>query len=402
MNEAHHHPAGRPTLLSPAEITRVLDTARFAPSAHNTQPWVPEFRTEEARTPEAHTALVLRVDPERTLPVADPRHEDLTLALGCWLEAAAITLRQNGSDLRIDAVTGNGPDLHVRATVVESAPDGRAQTTSAKAATVETFTPADVRDRCVDRGRLLPDPAALDRALTAWTAEDPRSSRAESGDGDAALRIVEVTEAVWSRAAGLSRYALLSSAPVFEETLAWLRLDPREPQYREDGLTADTLRIPAPLARGMHALVGTGRSVPTHLVHRLVRAAAVGVGGTVDRVVRRTGNRRRADRSPTSDRYDVGARFRALSRQNPHRLALLVPTAGSAPSPTVLLAHGRRLYRLWLHLAGAGLRVNVASELKDVPEAARRLTPDPRLRPLAAFSAGRSRDQRVPRAPRLP
>src|SRR5262245_28606056 len=68
-------------------VRRALDLARFAPSAHNTQPW---------RVSSVEGALVVGVDPRRHLEHGDPNKRDLDLALGGFVEAIAIALRSEG------------------------------------------------------------------------------------------------------------------------------------------------------------------------------------------------------------------------------------------------------------------------------------------------------------------
>src|SRR4051812_18680510 len=68
-------------------MRRALDLARFAPSAHNTQPW--RVTTDAGR-------LVVSVDPRRRLANSDPLDRDLHLGLGGFVEALTIALRGEG------------------------------------------------------------------------------------------------------------------------------------------------------------------------------------------------------------------------------------------------------------------------------------------------------------------
>ncbi|MBU5889960.1 hypothetical protein JVV71_21875, partial [Vibrio cholerae O1] len=62
-------------------------------------------------------------------------------------------------------------------------------------------------------------------------------------------RLVEGADGLWARLLDRAEHWSFSTPAVFIETLAWLRFDPRDPAYREDGLTAECLRIPSIGAR---------------------------------------------------------------------------------------------------------------------------------------------------------
>ncbi|MDO5668735.1 MAG: hypothetical protein Q4G50_01900 [Corynebacterium sp.] len=283
-------------------ILRGIEAASLAPSAHNAQPWQPRIIDE-------HT-VELGVDPQRRLPVADPHDHDLLLGLGCWVEAFAIgvgrAVEVEGTTVRITAEPYPWP-----------------------------YTVDDLRHRQVDRGRLTPDRLAVEEVM-----------RAEEE-----LRVIP--EALWRSLAPRATAHMASSREMLAETFGWLRLNPRDPRYRQDGLTAECLRIPRPVAWMLH-----------HLQPSLLRS-------------------RRVWRPLLNITWPAG--------ESPTRLVL-------AGEPGI--AKGRQLLRIWLALDARGLRVAVHSEFKDQPECAAQLAQWLGDTPCAVFSAGRSTSATVPRAGR--
>ena len=66
---------------------------RRAPSAHNTQPWTLEYRTDE---------VIIGVDPARSLPASDPGGRDLALGLGAFAEGCLIVAAELGLAVACD------------------------------------------------------------------------------------------------------------------------------------------------------------------------------------------------------------------------------------------------------------------------------------------------------------
>lgn len=330
-----------------ALVDAAVTAAARAPSAHNTQPWVPGEPVVEG--PEA--VLEVGVDPDRALPEADPTHMDLLLGLGCWVEAFAIAAAGSGLSTTV-TVTGAAPDV----TVVLRVGPGDVD---------EYLTTADLAHRQVDRGRLVPDPAALQAAL----------GDAETGWPDGVVAGL-VPEATWRRLAPVAETHLTSTPALIRETVAWLRLDPADPRHDVDGLSAACLRLP-PRAGGWAARLLrsrlAGRIIDrADLWHRPLRFLVRGVARV----------------------QTVGA----LRRRPPARLVL--GTRSMPGSAGEWVALGRVLMRLWLILDRHGLRVSVQSELKDTPGTVgflRRLVDG---EPFAVFSVGRSAQELVPRSAR--
>lgn len=62
----------------PKVIKQILELARWAPSSHNTQPWVVEVRNERQ--------VLIGFDPSRQLKVGDPNVRELFISIGCFIE----------------------------------------------------------------------------------------------------------------------------------------------------------------------------------------------------------------------------------------------------------------------------------------------------------------------------
>ena len=186
---------------------------RRAPSAHNTQPWVLDYRETEVR---------VGTDPARSLPDSDPTGRDLELGLGALVECALVVAADAG--LRVAAACGPGPVAVLR---------------GADAPYPTPFTAADVADRRVARGRYAPGPVpaavldALDPGLV------PVPARELAGDLRAADR--------W----------LFGTPAVARELGDWLRLHPRHPRYALDGLTDRALALSRAEARSLGAALRT-------------------------------------------------------------------------------------------------------------------------------------------------
>ncbi|GAA0735769.1 hypothetical protein Drose_19340 [Dactylosporangium roseum] len=199
---------------------------RRAPSAHNTQPWQPEYRADE---------VVVTVDPARSLPDSDPTGRDLDLGIGAFVETCLIVAA--GLGLAVTAVPG--PRL-VRATTTYPTP----------------FTIADVEARRVARGRYAPgllDPAVL----------------TELGPG---LAHVPARELV--RDLAVADRWMFGTPAVAHELRDWLRLDPRHPRYHLDGLTDRALVLSRFEAR---LLASALRAYP--VTRRLGLATLLAAGG---------------------------------------------------------------------------------------------------------------------------
>ena len=203
---------------------------RRAPSAHNTQPWTLDYRTDE---------IVIGVDPARSLPDSDPSGRDLALGLGAFAETGLIVAADAGLSVGCDL---SDPRR------IRLVPAARPYDT--------IFHRADIEARRVARGPY--EPGLLDLVILA--ALEPGivhvRSRALAGDLAEADR--------W----------MFGTPPVARELRTWLRLDPRDPRYHRDGLTDRALGLSRVEAR---VLAGALRTYP--LTRRLGLPALLAASG---------------------------------------------------------------------------------------------------------------------------
>jgi hypothetical protein len=283
-----------------------------APSAHNTQPWLLHYESDH---------VLLGFDPARWLSVSDPTRRDLELSLGAFAEAVLIAAAGEGIALRFEG------DCFVPAETLYETP----------------FTRSDLEHRRTSR---LPyAPGRID---------DLAHVRAQLRDGETLheLSARDVVE-IFSRA----DRRVYESPPVVEELRTWLRLDPRDPRYTEDGLNAECLDLSRLEAR----------TLSLALRPRVLPFARRALAATSSRVLRRD-----------------------------HSILVL---EGSSDD---VRESGRSLLRVWLALDRAGYRTHPLSQLIDSDAAAEALAERlrvPRERLLAVFRAGRSPEP--PRSHRL-
>jgi hypothetical protein len=290
--------------------------ARRAPSAHNTQPWLVVYGFGDGRG-----EVRIGADPARSLPGSDPTGRDLALGIGALVESYLIVAAEAG--LAVDAVTGPGPAARL----------GPAQQGYAT-----PFTGADLQARQVARGRFAPGPvpSAVLTSLEPGVVHVPGMELA-------------VDLAVADR-------WLFATPVVARELRDWLRLHPRHPRYRLDGLTDRALALSRVEARLLSAAL---RAYP--VTRRLGLPALLAAAGR--QLLRGDGSVLVLTTVPGEDR--VGA--------------------------------GRRLLRMWLALGRHGLAVHPLSQLIDCPATAAHLAErvgdgsggSGGARPLAVFRAGR-------------
>ena len=172
---------------------------RRAPSAHNTQPWALDYRTDE---------IVIAADPARSLPVSDPTGRDLALGLGAFTESCLI--------VAADAGLAVGCDLSDPARI-------RLVPAAERYPTI--FSAADVDARRVARGPYAP--GLLDLVILA--ALEPG--------------IVHVRTRALADDLTVADRWMFGNPPVVRELRDWLRLDPDDPRYDRDGLTDRALEL---------------------------------------------------------------------------------------------------------------------------------------------------------------
>lgn len=317
-----------------------LAGAQIAPSAHNTQPW--RFRLLSDRQ-----ALV-RWDAARTLPAGDPTSRDLYLALGAAVESARLAAAIHGERVRFTAAFDARECMVGALEREDGSPD-----------------PADRRLAEWLSARRTARTAHLRRPLPAGVLSSLQREAAASG---CRLRVV-LEDAPLRRIAALAAQATASQFAdpgVHTELWRWLRLDPKDPAYRRDGLTADCMNL-----RGI-ALTIARLTMPPKRMRWLVRLGA--------------------HRLLAGDTAGLVRRSTALC-------LLTTP----ATEPIALVHAGRLLLRLWLIATASGLSTHPVSALLDCAETAAQMpvlfaTDGEAL--AAVFRLGAT--QPVARAPRLP
>ncbi|MFI6503258.1 hypothetical protein [Nonomuraea typhae] len=253
-----------------------------APSAHNTQPWTLTYTRDGA---------VVGWDPARALPVSDPTGRDLRLGLGAFVETCLIVAADAGLALAYhpdpDHADPDHPDPdhadpdHPDPDHADPDPDPdpdpdhagpdhagphRIGVLRAAAAPYQTpFTTADVRARGANRGPYHPGP------LPGEVAEELMAGLPPGAD----LRRVPSRElAVLLHAADVHQFA---DPEVTAELRDWLRLTPRHPRYRMDGLTDKALALSGMEALGLRAALAAYPALRRAGLPRILAAASKGL-----------------------------------------------------------------------------------------------------------------------------
>ena len=203
---------------------------RRAPSAHNTQPWTLDYRTDE---------VVIGVDPARSLPFSDPGGRDLALGLGAFVESCLIV----AADLGL-AVTCDLTDTR------------RIRLIPATTRYATEFTTSDVESRRVARGRYEPGPVDV--------------AGLEPG-------IVQVPSRDLARDLTVADRWMFGTPAVTLELREWLRLTPSHPRYAEDGLTDRALELGRAEATFLRAALGAYPVARRVGLARLLAATGAGL-----------------------------------------------------------------------------------------------------------------------------
>ncbi|MCW2607035.1 MAG: hypothetical protein JWO60_1728 [Frankiales bacterium] len=198
--------------MTPAQLSRVLETAVRAPSVHNTQPWLFELRGD---------ALHVRVDPARRLPVEDPLGRELRVSCGAAVDHARLSVRGLGLACDVDWTASQDDPDHVAVLTIT----GPADATPSEAALLEA-----VLVRRTDRTAFDPTPVPPEvvAQLVAAAAEGGARLTAEQ-DHDRVLAL----EGVVARA----DRALRNDPEARRELRRWVRSSP----HPGDGVHAAAL-----------------------------------------------------------------------------------------------------------------------------------------------------------------
>lgn len=87
---------------------KIVRSAVKSPSGHNTQPWL--FR-------KAENTIIIRPDFSKALPIADPKHRELYISLGCAAKSAMLAAQFYGFDTQTHVVClQNVYEVHIALT----------------------------------------------------------------------------------------------------------------------------------------------------------------------------------------------------------------------------------------------------------------------------------------------
>jgi hypothetical protein len=279
-----------------------LEGARTAPSAHNTQPW--RF------APLADGRIAVQWDPARALPISDPTSRDLYLGLGAAVESAR--LRAAAAGVSLAFAPGDESELHTLGYLIPSTnPIHDADLTLARSLGVRHTARTPHLDRPVSPDVIV----AMQTEAVRWGC---------------AFHVVTEQRSI-RRLAALARRATaeqFADGAVQSELWRWLRLDPTDPAYERDGLTAGCLNLHGA------TLAAARLTMPPARMRRLARLRL---------------------------HHLLAIDTQQVVRQS---AALCLVTAPSLERDA-LVETGRALLRLWLIAAGAGLTTHPVSALLD-------------------------------------
>jgi nitroreductase len=279
-----------------------LAGARMAPSAHNTQPW--RFKLLPGGQ-----ALV-GWDAARTLPAGDPTNRDLYLALGAAIESARLAAAANGHCVRFTARFTASERTLGSLERVGGSPDPTDRQLAECLSARRTARTAHLR---------RPLPPGL---LTSLQRE------AEAFGCRLHLVLQDLLVGQLATLAAQATAAQFADPGVHAELWHWLRLNPNDPAYHRDGLTADCLNL-----KGVGLAVAR-LTMPPRRMRWLVRLRV---------------------------HHLLAADTALLVRRSTALCLLTVPAA----APIDLVHTGRLLLRLWLIATAAGLSTHPVSALLD-------------------------------------
>ena len=315
-------------------LEQLVREAARAPSVHNVQP--ARWRFE----PGGDVVLFRALD--RALPVADPTGHDVQASLGAAFEGMAIAMSRLGLQLRAPmperAAQAEGCEPVLRARIsAGGALDPLAAYVSERRSWRGKFTRRGARELASARLLETDDVHVIDDAL---------DIRLSSRSHDAAT---------WR----------FESQPAYHAELwSWLRLTPRDPRWRRDGLNADCLAL----------------STAERAAARVLLRPVVFSGLAHLRVARHIVSEASQVRSAMA-------------------LVLFMPRRTDSAFDV-----GRRFYRLWLEITSHGLHAAPMSASADDPvtrASYETLVPDGR-RLANIFRVGHVSAARVPESARLP
>ena len=241
----------------------------LAASAHNTQPWLFDIGTDR---------ISIHADRSRHLGAVDPFHRELHLSIGCAIANMELAARAAGFDPTIEMMSGRLTDprlaidaaLQAANTEAKSAEDGQVGWME----TVPTFgSPPVVAQLHLTRAMAERSPL-LDAIDMRHTHRGPydgaravppavnAAMQAEIGDGSPPLKLFlfERCDARFERLGRLIVAAterIVADPAMSADSARWFRFDRSQVLARRDGVTLDSVGLPAMTAALAKLMPGT-------------------------------------------------------------------------------------------------------------------------------------------------
>jgi len=187
----------------------IVDLARLAPSAHNTQPvrW----------TLSSEGAILISADLSRRLPVGDPHDRDLLVSCGAAVEATVLALAAIGQGANVEALSE--PDVNGHRPIARIAPTGEPCPTDIALA---KYIPHRLTHRLGFSPNEGHDLAILEHAGVTLVQDSAKITWISGQIDIASSRIMQ-------------------DAKFRSELLSWMRLSEKDPRYFLDGLNTASL-----------------------------------------------------------------------------------------------------------------------------------------------------------------
>ena len=207
-------------------FTAIVDVAKYAPSAHNTQParW----------TLQDDGSILISADLSRRLPVGDPEDRDLLIACGAAVEGTVLALAQVGQGAQVQTVSATAMNGYQPMAVIVPT-----STANPKDISLSKF----VKRRSTHRlGFRLPS--------------QPHDLTSETSS---CVTVVQDTDQIaWLSSEIDQASARIMRDPNFRaELLDWMRLSTRHARYHKDGLNKAALSMDQVTAWLTRPILGT-------------------------------------------------------------------------------------------------------------------------------------------------
>lgn len=188
---------------------KVVDMAKFAPSAHNTQPvrWALD----------GTDGIIILADLSRRLPVADSDDRDLMIACGAAIEGTVLALATGGQGATVEVLTQ--PDANGLRPIARVTVQGDADP-------ADVLLAGQVPLRLTHRLGFAPKVRFADQTL----------------QGNGVTCVTQTSEIGWlAQAVDRASARLMRDHAFRAELLAWMRLWQHDPRYDLDGLNREAL-----------------------------------------------------------------------------------------------------------------------------------------------------------------